>query len=103
MHVTNGIIIQTRREIQPEVAATPIPKIQKRKSFNKIDQEILPYKPTKRQNPPNYLTIERNENVLNAYISKKIDLLWLFLRAQSYLTNVEQTIPGWTRFNYQVC
>ena len=103
MHVTNGIMIQLQREPQNQVTETHMPRIPKRKSLNKIDIEIPFYKPSKRVNPPNYATIERNENLLDQYLSKKMDVLWLLLRAQSYLNNQDQSVPGWTGFNYEVC
>lgn len=102
MHVTNGIIIQLKRENQVQVPETNVPRIQKRKSFTKIDNELLPYKASKRLNPPNFTTIERNENALDEYLSKRMDLLWLLLRIHSYLNSQDQNVPAWTGFYYEV-
>ena len=102
MHVTNGIIIQLQCQPQEQVVETHMPQIPKRKSFNQIGTKIQPYKPSKRVNPPNHPCIERNENLLDQYLSKKMDVLWFLLRSQSYLNNQDQTVPGWSGFNYEV-
>ena len=76
MHVTNGIIIKIQRENRSEVPETHVPRIHKSKSFISIDKELQPYKSSKRLNPPTFTTIERNENELDEYLSKNMDLLW---------------------------
>ena len=105
MHVTNGIIIQLSNRnnelLQIDEANTPI--IEKRKSFIPMETDILPYKAAPRLHPPILPDIDRNENFMSEYLSRKSDLLWLLLRSQSYIVKQEQNVPGWSGFYYEVC
>ena len=105
MHVTNGIIIQLSNRnnelLQIDEANTPI--IEKHKSFIPMETDILPYKAAPRLHPPILPDIDRNENFMSEYLSRKSDLLWLLLCSQSYIIKQEQNVPGWSGFYYEVC
>ena len=104
MHVTNCIIIQLLIQANEhlQTGETNLPLIEKRRSFISMETDVLPYKPSPRLHPPILPHVDRNENYIYEYISKKKDLLWLLLRGQSYLLNTDHNVPGWTGFHHEV-
>ena len=107
MHCTNGIIIQNENGTnQADVASmeeNTTPTV-KRKSFTPVDTNITQYHQVERVPPENIPEIERNTNIINEYLSKQGDFLWILLRRQKTysIDSDEQTIPGWTGFYHEV-
>lgn len=101
MHVTNGIMIQLSDLSNQLRNSDQELNVRKRKSFTAMNIDIAHYKKSERVRPPSLGNINKAKN-LDQYLYMKTDLVWLLLRRQSQIMDLNQNIPAWTGFNYEV-
>ncbi len=96
MHVTNGIIIQIKRETAGNFQVTPRIMDQRKRSFKPLENEVAQYRRQTREEPTHLRTVEEGIQDSQIESSKLVDFFWVLLRIYS------DTVPSWKGFNYLI-